>query len=180
MQLAYVTMSGRGAVDEFIADVVRVFECDGLRLAGTVREKPADLLGHPWDMDLRVLPDGPAFRISQPLGSGAKGCRLDSGVIETIATAVEAGLPQADILIVNKFGKLESQGRGFGPAISMALDMGLPTLVGVNEMNTPDFLAFSGGLGEALLPDCSTVRAWYGSAPKPRVPAAVWKTLAAR
>jgi len=173
MQLAYVTISGRGAVDRFIEDVVTAFESDGLRLAGTVREKPADLLGHPCDMDLRVLPDGPAFRISQPLGSGAKGCRLDSGVIEHIAAAVEACLPEADILIINKFGKLEAQGRGLAPAISMALDMGIPILVGVNEMNTRDFLAFSDGVGESLLPDFHTVRAWYGMAPKPRALAAV-------
>lgn len=164
MQLAYITMPGRGAVDEFIAEVVKTFERDGLRMAGTVREKPADLQGHPCDMDLRVLPDGPVFRISQPLGSGARGCRLDTSVIESIAAAVEARLHDAHILIINKFGKQEAQGRGLCPAISRAMELGVPTLIGVNKMNGPDFCAFSDGIAEPLPPEMHAVREWYGLA----------------
>lgn len=137
-------------------------------MAGTVREKPVDLLGHPCDMDLRVLPDGPAFRISQPLGSYARGCRLDSGVIETIAAAVEARLADADILIINKFGKQEAQGRGQCPAISIAMELGVPTLVGVNKMNVPDFHALSDGIAEPLSPEMHAVREWYRLAGVPK------------
>lgn len=147
-----------------------MFEADGLRLAGTVRARPVDPDGHPCDMDLRVLPNGPGFRISQPLGKGAKGCRLDGGVIEAIAAAVEARLSDADLLIVNKFGKQEAQGRGLCPAIAMAMDMGIPTLVGVNQMNAPDLETFSGGIADHLSPDLGTIRAWYA---KLRLPQAL-------
>lgn len=167
MTLAYVTVPGRGRIDDLIAAGVGAFEEEGLRLAGTVRAKPADPSGHPCDMDLRVLPDGPRFRISQPLGRMAKGCRLDGGVIEAIAVKVEARLPGADLLIVNKFGKLEAQGRGLSPAILMAMDRGIPTLVGVNEMNVPDFLRFSDGAAEAMRPDLRAMRAWFDRAHSP-------------
>lgn len=163
MKLAYVTVPGRGRIDDLVAEVVRAFADDGLRLAGTVRVRPADPTWHPCDMDLRVLPDGPGFRISQSLGSGAKGCRLDGGVIEAIASAVEVRLPGADLLIVNKFGKQEAQGRGLCRAISIAMEMGIPTLVGVNEINAPDFHAFSDGIAEPLTPDLRTLRKWYDS-----------------
>ena len=159
--LAYVTTPGRGRIDDLLADVGRTFADDGLRLAGTVRVRPADPMGHPCDMELRVLPDGPEFRISQPLGSEAKGCRLDGGVIEAIAFEVESRLPGADLLIINKFGKQEAQGRGFCTAISIAMEMGIPTLVGVNEMNAPGFHAFSDGIAVALPPEPRAVREWF-------------------
>lgn len=161
MKLAYVTTSGRGRIDDLVAEVVRALSDDGLRIAGTVRVKPADPSGHPCDMDLRVLPDGPSFRISQPLGSGAKGCRLDGGVIEAIAVEVEARLTGADLLVVNKYGKLEAQGRGLATAVAMASEMMIPTLVGVNEMNAPDFLAFSDGDAVPVLPEVPSVLDWY-------------------
>lgn len=173
MKIAYVTVQGRGRTDDLLAETARAFEEDGLRLAGTVRVKPADPSGHPCDMDLRVLPDGPGFRISQPLGRMAKGCRLDGGVIEAIAAEVEARMAGADILIVNKFGKLEAQGRGLCPAISMAMEMEIPTLVGVNEMNVPDFHAFSDGTVEALNPNLRAIRAWFERECAPRIRAAV-------
>ena len=173
MKLAYVTVQGRGRTDDFLAEVVRSFEDEGLRLAGTVRVKPADPSGHPCDMDLRILPDGPGFRISQPLGPMAKGCRLDGGVIEAIAAEVEARMAGADLLIVNKFGKLEAQGRGLCRAIAMAMEMKIPTLVGVNEMNVSDFHAFSDGTAKVLRPNLRTIRAWFERAHAPRILAAV-------
>ena len=161
MHLAYISVSGRGMTDGLIAEVVEAFKKDGVRLAGAVRARPVDPEGHPCDMDLQVLPDGPDFRISQPLGSGARGCRLDGGVIESIAAAVEARFHSADLLIINKFGQQEAQGRGLCPAILMAMQMRIPTLVGVNQMNTPGFMAFSDGMADPLPPELQAVREWY-------------------
>lgn len=173
MKLAYVTLPGRGAIDDLVAGIVRAFAGHGLRLAGTVRARPADPLGHPCDMDLRVLPDGPGVRISQPLGSGARGCRLDGDVIETIAAAVEARLPGADLLIVNKFGKQEARGRGLCPAIAMAMEMGIPTLVGVNRTNIPVFLEFSAHTAVPLAPEFPAVRGWFEEVQRSRALVAV-------
>jgi hypothetical protein len=61
MKLAYVTTSGRGRIDDLIAEAVRSFTANGLRLAGTMCARPAVPGGHRCDMDLRVLPDGPQF-----------------------------------------------------------------------------------------------------------------------
>jgi hypothetical protein len=96
------------------------------------------------------------------------GCRLDGGVIEAIAAEVEARLPGADLLIVNKFGKLEAQGRGLCPAIALALEMGIPTLVGVNEMNAPHFLAFSDGVAAQVSADLGAILDWYGATVEPK------------
>lgn len=93
--------------------------------------------------------------------------------METIAAEVEARLSGADLLMVNKFGKPEAQGRGLCPVILRAMESGIPTLVGVNEMNTPIFQAFSDGMAEALRPDLRSVRDWYETARMHRLIAVV-------
>lgn len=163
MKLAYVSLPGRGRTDDLISEAARGFQRDGLRVAGVIRARPVDRGAHPCDMDLTVLPDGPAFSISQPLGQGAKGCRLDGGQIEQIAAEVERRVPGADLLIVNKFGKQEALGRGFCAAISAALEADIPVLVGVNDLNTAEFLAFADGLAEFLHPDVEAIRNWLAS-----------------
>lgn len=160
MNIAYVTRSGRGLIDDCLAEVVALAELEGLKLAGTVRANAVDRHVHPCDMDVRVLPDGPVFRISQALGRGAKGCRLDGGAIEGIAAEVEKRLDGADVLIVNKFGKQEAFGRGLCPAIARAVDMGLPIIVGVNGLNLPEFLRFAEGAAVRLEPDPRAAIEW--------------------
>jgi hypothetical protein len=125
-----------------------------------VRANAVDHHLHPCDMDVRVLPDGPVFRISQALGQGARGCRLDGGAIEGIAAEVEKRLDGADVLIVNKFGKQEAFGRGLCPAIARAVDMGLPIIVGVNGLNLPDFLHFAEEAAVRLEPDPGAAIKW--------------------
>jgi len=173
MTLAHISLKGRGRTDAFIAEVVHALTRDGLHLCGTVRAAATEPADHPCDMDLRILPDGPGYRISQPLGPGARGCRLDGGVIEAIASDVELRLARADLLIVNKFGKLESQGRGLATAITRALEAPMPVLVGVNAMNRAGFLEFSAGMATSLPPDVGVVCAWArraGAKAQPGVP----------
>jgi hypothetical protein len=161
MKLAYVSVPGRGLTDDVIAEAVAAFMADGLRIVGTVRTGAADPQAHACDMDLRVLPNGPDFRISQPLGAGSRGCRLDAGAIAAIASAVEAAIPDAAILVINKFGKLEAQGRGLCPAMVMASERDIPVLVGVNALNLTQFQTFVGGFALPLPPDPSAIRAWF-------------------
>lgn len=160
MRLAHVTCHGRGQTDAFLAAVVNDLAARGLRLAGTVQSNLARPDRRRCDMDLRILPDGPTFRISEDRGDLARGCRLDSGALEQGVAEVMARLPGADLLIVNKFGKRESEGHGLIPAIAAAIDADIPVLVGVNALNLPAFLAFAGGLATALPPDPALVRDW--------------------
>ena len=62
------------------------------------------------------------------------------------------------MLIVNKFGKHEAEGRGFRALIAEALASGMPVLLGVNAMNMQSFQVFAEGLAEPVLPD--TLGAW--------------------
>lgn len=164
MQIAYVTIDGRGLIDDCLAEAVAMMQSRGLRLAGTVRALPVNHRAHPCDADIQVLPDGRLHRISQPLGQGSSGCRLDAGAIESVAADVEARLTGCQILVVNKFGKQECLARGLQPAIVRALDLDLPVLVGVNGLNLGAFLDFVAGLATRLDAEAANIVAWAESA----------------
>ncbi len=149
MRIGYVSCRGRGATAPCIAGAAALLARRGLLLAGTVAEGEEGGLG-PCDAGLRVLPDGPLLAIRQELGAGAQGCRLDGGALEAVVAAVRSRLAGADLLVVNKFGKIEAMGRGFVPLIAEALEAGIPVLVGVSAMDLDDFLAFSAGTAEPV------------------------------
>lgn len=114
-------------------------------------------------MDLAVLPDGPIVRISEDRGSLARGCILDSGALEQTVVAVQRRLEGAELLIVNKFGKREAEGKGLVPVIAEALHRGLPVLIGVNGLNLAAFLTFAGEDVCALQTNAPSVAKWCKS-----------------
>ncbi|MFN4154643.1 MAG: DUF2478 domain-containing protein [Paracoccaceae bacterium] len=164
MKLAYVTLQGRGRTDALIAEVAVLLAADGLRLAGTVQSNTERPDRRKCDMDLVVLPDGPIVRISEDRGDLARGCILDSGALEQTVVAVQHRLQGAQVLIVNKFGKREAEGRGLVPVIGDALALGLPVLIGVNGLNLAAFLAFAGEDVIPLPPDPVIVSDWCKAA----------------
>ncbi len=161
MKVAYTMAPGRGDTDLLLEQVARSLLDSGLHIRGTVQVNTERPCNGPCDMDVRVLPDGPVIRISQSLGTGAKGCRLDPQALEMAVGQVAASLTRPiDALIVNKFGKHEAEGRGFRPVIAEALDLGIPVLVGLNRLNRECFMEFAGDLAEALPPKAPLLEAW--------------------
>lgn len=166
--LGYVIAEGRGAADRVLADVARHLHGEGWPLAGAVQVNSERGEMHPCDMDLHVLAADRIVRISQNLGSLAKGCRLDPSGLEQAVGMVEAALDAVHtprLLIVNKFGKQEIDGRGFRPVIGRALAAGIPALTAVNSANLPGFLAFSGDMAEPLTLDFDTILGWCRRVP---------------
>ncbi|WP_349361160.1 DUF2478 domain-containing protein [Stappia sp.] len=162
MKLACTMAPGRGDVDLVLQRLAVDLAARGIRCCGTVQinSQPGDAAG-PCDMDVRVLPEGPVLRISQSLGREARGCRLDPAALETAVGLVEERLRSgADVLIVNKFGKHEAEGRGFRNVIAEAVSMDVPVLVGLNALNRDAFEAFSGGMATDLRSNVRELEEW--------------------
>lgn len=168
MRIAYVSLQGRGQTDALIAEVAGRLAVLGLRLAGTVQSNHERPDRRKCDMDLRVLPDGPTLRISEDRGDLARGCTLDCGALEQAVFEVERRLDGADILLVNKYGKREAEGRGLVPIIAEALHRGIPVLVGVNGLNLAALLAFAGEAIEGLPTNAEVVANWCVAAIQPQ------------
>ena len=76
---------------------------------------------------------------------------------------VEIGLTcGADILVINKFGKHEAEGRGFCLVIGRALAEGMPALVAVNTPHRDAFLKFADGYAAEVAPDLAALMSWAG------------------
>ncbi len=161
MMLAYTMAPGRGDTDLILQRLATDLTAQGLRCAGTVQINSARVGVDPCDMDVRVLPDGPVLRISQDLGPFARGCRLDSAALETAVGLVSARLSSgADVLIINKFGKHEAEGRGFRNVIAEAVAMDIPVLVGLNALNRVAFETFADGTAVSVPPEPVALVDW--------------------
>jgi nucleoside-triphosphatase THEP1 len=162
--LAFTMAPGRGDTDLLLEGLALQMAARGLRCCGTVQINTARADDRACDMDVRVLPDGPVLRISQDRGPGARGCRLDPGALETaVAMAARRLASGADLLIVNKFGKHEAEGRGFRDVIAEALSRDVPVLVGLNALNRAAFEAFADGQALSLPPDRRALAEWVVS-----------------
>jgi len=161
MRLGYITTEGRGAADRCLAGLAEDLAAGGHRVAGAVQINRETRDCQRCDMILRLLPSGHELRISQALGAGARGCRLDPGGLEQAVAEVAAALEaDPEALILNKFGKQEAEGRGFRPLIGEALARGLPVLLAVNLSNLPPFEAFAEGMAERLPCDRAVLARW--------------------
>jgi hypothetical protein len=161
MNLAYTMAPGRSDTDLILAGLAADLMARGLRLCGTVQINTGRADAGPCDMDVWVLSDGPVLRISQDLGPSARGCRLDPQALETAVGLVSARLDAgADLLVINKFGKHEAEGRGFRNVIAEAIGREVPVLVGLNGLNRDAFDQFAGGLATRLPAERDALAGW--------------------
>jgi len=167
--LGVVTTTGRGEGDQLLWRAAAQLRHDGLRLAGAVQENRDRADGRRCDMDLHLLTGDGVQRISQDLGPSATGCRMDPDGLERAVALASAALADsgADLLIINKFGKQEADGRGFRPLIAEAMGLGIPVLTSVKSGNAQAFATFADGLAEHLPPDLTTILAWCRAATQP-------------
>jgi Protein of unknown function (DUF2478) len=132
-----------------------------------------------------MLPDGEVVRLApqdfapqgfapQDFASQAEthvtGCRLDPGRLAGLATrlaaAIEAG---ADLVIINRFGRSEAEGKGLIDLIPQALDADIPVLIAVPEQRFAAWIRFSEGMNVRLACRREALDRWWVTGPsRPR------------
>ncbi|MGI9416204.1 MAG: DUF2478 domain-containing protein [Geminicoccaceae bacterium] len=148
-------------VDALLDAVVRLLKADGHHIAGYVQRETNDGDGCCSLIHLENIADGRTSCITQPLGPGSRGCRLDPRVLADLCSSLLAEIDVgADILLLNRFGKAESEGQGFRTVIEKAFDKGIPTLIGVRNSYVDAWNAFGGTFADDLPADAETLIAW--------------------
>lgn len=133
------------AFDPFLWSTIAQCRAQGLRLAGVAQINEHRPGRRRCDMIIEELSSGNRFRISQDRGDLARGCRLDHSALAAVVIAVETSLlGDVDMLILNKFGKEEAEGRGFRDAIALAMEKETPVLIGVPVRNYDAWRTFCG------------------------------------
>ncbi|WP_157973515.1 DUF2478 domain-containing protein [Tropicimonas sp. IMCC34043] len=159
MQLAYILTDRPGERNATLRALAEALKASGLHAVGAVQlECDPDAT---CQMDLLLLPDGPQVCISQALGPGSTGCRLDPDRLEHVVQAADTRLADgADVVIVNKFGHHEAEGHGFRQLIAAAAEREVPVVVGLAGAQLADFLAFAGDLATRLPCDPAALAEW--------------------
>lgn len=148
-----------GEADRILARLSARLADAGLRVAGAIQHNTETGADCACDMDVVVIgEEGAPIRISQSLGPGSSGCRLDPGALEIAAARVAARLPGAELLILPKFGRQEAVGRGFRSVIADSLAGGIPVLLHVPPEQRAAFADFCDGMGRQLSP--GTLAEW--------------------
>ena len=159
--LAAVRHSGGHEIDRLISAIASELKRKGYRVGGLVQSNRAAAGDCRCDMLLEELTTGQLHPISQQLGPGASGCRLDVAALAQVVAQVDASLRDGlDVLVLNKFGKQEAEGGGLRDAIANAVDSGIPVLVGLNQAYDSAWRQFCGGEGQILQADRTAVVAW--------------------
>ncbi|MDH3474227.1 MAG: DUF2478 domain-containing protein [Rhodospirillales bacterium] len=159
--LAAIQHSGGRRIDRLIASVAGQLKRRGLRVGGVVQSNVEQVGECRCDMRLEELTTGRVVSISQRLGPESRGCRLNDVALERIVALVEASLEDGlDILILNKFGRQEAEGKGLRTAIAHAAAAGIPVLVGLNRAYAAEWCRFCEGEGQLLEAEPAAIARW--------------------
>ena len=111
---------------------------------------------------LRTLPDGRRFDLFQDLGSGAAGCSLlAAGVVAAGAHVLAAMARPCDLVVLNKFGRLEAEeGTGLIDVFGAAMLAGIPVLTSVNPKFLGAWDRFAAPLYAVLPPHEAAIGDW--------------------
>ena len=112
-----------------------------------------------------LVHSGETLLLAQDFDPAASGCRLDLGRLQNagarVAEALGAG---ADLLIVNRFGKRERDGKGLSHLIRHALDADIPVVIAVSQQRFSDWIKFAGGMTVKLSCDRQALEVWWQNA----------------
>jgi hypothetical protein len=136
--------------EAFLRDVTATMAEQGMRLAGLVQHSQAKPGRTKCDMYLQDL-TGEVSAISDDRGPHARGCVLNTDRLLGACEAAKAGLSaETDLMVLCKFGKAEVEGGGFRSVIATALELSVPVLIGVPEINLSPFREFASGFAREI------------------------------
>jgi nucleoside-triphosphatase THEP1 len=131
---------------DFAADLnARGFRAVGMVQAGQCADSSLSAV---------LVHSGERLLLAQDFDPAAKGCRLDIDRLQSaaarIANAIESG---ADLVVINRFGKRERDGKGLSYLIERALNADIPVLIAVANHRFADWVKFARGMSVKLACD---------------------------
>lgn len=150
--------------DALQADWVRALQQAGWRVGG-VRQHVTTWPRGGKRMQLLDVRSPQSFEISQDLGPASEGCRLDpAGVVDASSVLRQALADRVEVVVTNRFGRLEAEGGGFVAEIAALAEAGIPVLTIVAPQYLAAWRALTGEWGQdmPLPPSAQALHAWLG------------------
>lgn len=113
-------------------------------------------------MGIINLANGKYHSIAQYLGVHNSSCCLDSAAVSQASQVLAQARQSApDLILVNRFGKLEAEGLGFASEMLEIMSAAIPLMTIVPERFLTPWRQFCGGLGSELVPTLETMKDWF-------------------
>ena len=111
-----------------------------------------------------LLHSGETLLLAQDFDPAARGCRLDLARLQNAGMRIADALSHgADLVIINRFGKRERDGKGLSHLIGRALDADIPVVIAVGRDHFADWIKFAGGMSVRLGCERDALEAWWRS-----------------
>jgi hypothetical protein len=143
--------------DRLLREFVQELTTCGHRVVGLLQTRLDD-----GGAAVTVLPTGETIALAP--GRGPNSARPIPCDLAEAAARIDALIqPGADLVIINRFGKLEAEGAGLIDEIARALGSDIPVLVAVPEFRFSEWLSFCRGMGVKLPCRSGSLQGWWGA-----------------
>jgi hypothetical protein len=129
---AILTDDGK-ATQVLLTAMVADWRNSGARISGVIGELhglPDRTCGAGF---LRDIASGKPYAIYLETPPSPTTCHLDAAGVASACKALLDQIPISDLVVLNKFGKLEGMGQGLAPAFELAIDTRKPVLTTVSN-----------------------------------------------
>jgi hypothetical protein len=146
--------------DALLRDFVADLTARGRRVVGLIQH------GHHPDAAMQLsalmVHTGEGVNLFQDLGVHAAGCRLDVQALTRAGSEIAAAIDQgADLLVINRFGKQEREGKGLLYLIERALSAGIPVVVAVPGHCRGTWDVFAGDMSVSIAASRDALQDWW-------------------
>jgi len=162
LPIAAIIRSEHGVADNLLAEFAFGLRRDGWRVQGLVQQERG---GHGKAATVLVdLESEKCYPLFQNLGSGSDSCSLDHTSVAAASIALrEALLQRPDLVVANRFGALEVNGKGLMTEILALISNGIPLITVVPSEYLMVWRSFSGNAGVELPPEMEALQNWFAS-----------------
>ncbi|MFC7051238.1 DUF2478 domain-containing protein [Hansschlegelia quercus] len=155
-----------------LASFARARAAEGLRVVGVLEEFGGSIATGCAGRALRDLKTERRHMIGQDLGKGSLACHLDASAVaeacQDVLNAIEAG---PDVVVLAKFGKLESARSGLIDAFAAAAARNLPVVTSVAPVFAETWQRYSAPLARFVQPTDAALETWWRALTEERGPA---------
>ncbi|UYZ83369.1 DUF2478 domain-containing protein [Entomomonas sp. E2T0] len=156
INVATIIHTGAGEYDWLIREFVNELKTAGWNVQGLLTKHSRN------PMVIYNLNDNQEFTISQQLGKESLSCSLDLGELAAAAFVLRKALAdKADLVIINRFGTAEAEGKGFIAEMLALMSNDIPILTLTNKKYLTQWKEFTGGLAVELKPNKQALHHWF-------------------
>jgi nucleoside-triphosphatase THEP1 len=142
-KIAAITGNDGATTQALLIEMAAEWRACGARIVGVTAEGhglPGRACGAGF---LRDIASGGAHTIYLEAPASETSCHLDAAGVANAGSAIVDQIPTSDLVILNKFGKLEAMGNGLAGSFAAAIAAGKPLLTTVSEKHRDAWRSFA-------------------------------------